>query len=1033
MNGLAILVVLVLAALVPANFNRAGSYAPAPAESKFIVPPGWTVEKVAGQPLVDYPLFACFDDRGRLYVAEGTGKNLPGTELLKLNLGKITRLEDTDGDGRFDASVTFVDGLVFPQGVLWHDGAVYAASHPAIWRFEDTDGDGRADKREELVGKFGFNGNGCDIHGPFLGPDGWLYWTDGRHGYECTTKEGEKIEGFAARIFRCRPDGSGIERIAGGGFDNPVELVWTASGDLLGTMDQGPGDCILHYVEGGVYPRDDQPCMKEFPMTGPPLPPVTMFSAALPVALCGMCRVTTDHFGKEYRDVLLTAQFNVHRIQQHQLVRDGSTFRSINKDFLVSTDYDFHPSDVLEDADGSLLIVDMGAWFNYGCPTSKIAKPEVKGTIYRVRRANAPKVDDPWGRELDVANLSVEELAVRFYDRRPKVRARVADRIAKLGDEVVWDVAMRTDIGKPLAEWVLPRLWTFSRMPGPDSREFVRGYLTSKHGSVRQAAVHAASLERDSAALPTLATMVVNDEPPVRLKAAEAIGRIGDPAGVPPILASIRRGGTDRFLEHSLVYALLRINHRDATLRALDDSNPNVRRAGLIALDQMPDGRLTRDLVAPQLDTDDPDLQRTALEIISRREGWAGEIKELLGEWLGQRGDHLRDAQQKSLVGALLALSKDSAIQQLVADKLRRRDTPVETRLLLTRVVARSQLDRLPESWTSVLAELLREANPRLRAEVIAAIRTRGLKEFDTALAELGRQNELADDLRIAALASIAPRHRLDDESVTFLTAHLGEQTEPLLRVTAAKALGASSLTGDQLLRLTGQVGEAGPLIVPLLLPAFAKHSDAGVGRSLVAALKKSPGTSAVPIDDLRETLKHFPAEVQQAAQPLFDRLASLRDEQAAYLAKLTLETLQTPPVADRGRDVFFSKKVGCYSCHKLDGQGGSVGPDLSQIGRIRDPRSLLEAVVFPSSTIVPDYRQFVIATRAGVVHTGMIVRDDADAIYLRTAELAEIRVGRGEIEGMKESAISIMPQGLEKTMSPQELSDLLEFLYQRR
>jgi glucose/arabinose dehydrogenase len=121
--------------------------------SKFVVPAGWEVEKVAGQPLVNYPLFACFDDRGRLYVAEGTGKNVPGTELVDLKLGKITRLEDTDGDGKFDVSTTFADGLVFPQGVLWHDGAVYVASHPAIWRFEDTDGDGRADKQEQLDGR----------------------------------------------------------------------------------------------------------------------------------------------------------------------------------------------------------------------------------------------------------------------------------------------------------------------------------------------------------------------------------------------------------------------------------------------------------------------------------------------------------------------------------------------------------------------------------------------------------------------------------------------------------------------------------------------------------------------------------------------------------------------------------------------------------------------------------------------------------------------------------------------------------------
>src|SRR5881275_1770776 len=83
---------------------------------RFQVPPGFIVEQVAGPPLVRYPLFACFDDRGRLFVAEGTGTNLPGSELLKLKkqLGKITLLEDTDGDGVFDKASTFADDLTFP-------------------------------------------------------------------------------------------------------------------------------------------------------------------------------------------------------------------------------------------------------------------------------------------------------------------------------------------------------------------------------------------------------------------------------------------------------------------------------------------------------------------------------------------------------------------------------------------------------------------------------------------------------------------------------------------------------------------------------------------------------------------------------------------------------------------------------------------------------------------------------------------------------------------------------------------------------
>src|SRR5262245_33184740 len=103
----------------------------------FQAPPGFVVERVAGPPLVRYPLFVEFDDRGRLFVAEGTGANLSADELLARKLGRITLLEDLDRDGTFDISRVFADGLVFPQGVLWHDGVVYTASHPSLWKLED--------------------------------------------------------------------------------------------------------------------------------------------------------------------------------------------------------------------------------------------------------------------------------------------------------------------------------------------------------------------------------------------------------------------------------------------------------------------------------------------------------------------------------------------------------------------------------------------------------------------------------------------------------------------------------------------------------------------------------------------------------------------------------------------------------------------------------------------------------------------------------------------------------------------------------
>jgi hypothetical protein len=89
---------------------------------------------------------------------------------------KIRVLEDTDGDGRFDTSRVFADKLVFPQGIVWHDGSVYCSSPPSFWRLTDTDGDGTADDRAELVTGFANTGVADDMHGGSVGPDGRLYW-----------------------------------------------------------------------------------------------------------------------------------------------------------------------------------------------------------------------------------------------------------------------------------------------------------------------------------------------------------------------------------------------------------------------------------------------------------------------------------------------------------------------------------------------------------------------------------------------------------------------------------------------------------------------------------------------------------------------------------------------------------------------------------------------------------------------------------------------------------------------------------------
>ena len=131
------------------------------------------------------------------------------------------------------------------------------------------------------------------------------------------------------------------------------------------------------------------------------------------------------------------------------------------------------------------------------------------------------------------------------------------------------------------------------------------------------------------------------------------------------------------------------------------------------------------------------------------------------------------------------------------------------------------------------------------------------------------------------------------------------------------------------------------------------------------------------------------------------------------------------------GTGVFFGRKGACANCHTVAGDGGRVGPDLTKIGASRSGTDLLEAIVFPSASFAREFRPYVIATDSGKIFTGVISRQTADAVHLRTADLAEIRIPRTSIEDMKESNTSIMPKGLDAALSPGELRDLLAYLQQ--
>lgn len=979
----------------------------------FKVPDGFTIERVAGAPLVERPIMACFDDQGRLYVTDSAGVNHKGPELLKNPPHRIRLLEDTDGDGKFDKTTLFADRLVFPQGLLWHDGAVFTVSPPSLWKLEDTNGDGVCDKRTELVTGFANTGVADDVHGSCLGPDGRVYFLPGRMAHNLKLPDGTPIRRATGPwVMRILPDGREVE-ILSGCVGNPVEIDWLPEGDafVAGTFwapdsfGGGLRDAVIHCVEGAEYAVRDR-VYNDRKRTGDFLPVLIPQDASAP---SGMMVYRT---AGPFRGNLFCTYFNWHKVQRHILERDGATFRARSEDFAAGTNADVHPTDVLEDADGSILVVDTGGWFRIGCPTSQIAKPQILGGIYRVRRKDAPRVDDPRGLRIDWSSPSYALLV----DPQFVVRERAIRELAKR------DLPPEAK-APPQAR--LGHVWILSRKFDGSGLSRVRPYLDDSDPAVRQAAAHVVGIYRDAAALARLVELVKSDLPQIRREAANALGRIGKPEAVPAIFEALRPGA-DRYLEHAFIYALIRINDREATLAGLRDASPHVRRAALVALDQMDAGKLTPDLVTPLLDPLDPALQQAAIRVITARPAWAKEVLGLCGEWLGAK--ELDAARQENLRGILIAFARDATVQDLVARSLRRDETPVPIRLLLLEMMPRAPLDVVPATWTAEARWSLEHADERVARQAVTTLRLLAVPDFEDALLRIARDEARPADLRVESLAAALPRvPRVEKPLFEFLLACLDPERPPLLRRMAAEALGRAPLDEAQLVSLARPLAKAGALELPKLVIPFERSAKPDTGKRFLEALAKAPGLPSLTSDGLRQALKRYPDDVKRSAEPLLKKLEVDLDQQKARLAEL--EPVLAKGDASRGRDVFNGKKAGCTACHTVQGQGGRVGPDLSKIGAIRTGRDLLEAIIFPSASFARGYEPYIVRTKDGEILDGLINRETADAIYLFTADRVEKRVPRSAVAVIQQSKLSIMPQGLDAQLARDELRDLIAFL----
>ncbi|WP_010583285.1 PVC-type heme-binding CxxCH protein [Schlesneria paludicola] len=1021
----------------------------------FTLPDGFEIEAVAAAPLVNRPITADFDERGRLYVADSSGSNDKPAKQLEERTHRIVRLEDTDGDGRFDKSVVFADKMMFPEGTLWYDGSLYVSAPPSIWKLTDTDGDGVADQRVEWFEGKTLTGCANDLHGPYLGLDGWIYWCKGAFAEQtylqlpkavrtssdpkdATVKlEPRTLVSKAAHIFRRKADGTGIvESVMAGGMDNPVDVAFMPTGERIFTTTflQHPGgglrDGLIHAIYGGVYGKNHG-VINSHPRTGELMPSLVHMGPAAP---CGLTCYESAVFGNDYRDNLFACQFNMHKVSRHVLEPEGASYKPTTTDFLVSSNLDFHPTDIQEDADGSLVVCDTGGWYTMCCPTSQLTKPDILGAIYRVRRIGAVRVADARGQKLDWKGPSTAELVSRLADSRPAVVTSAIQLLAKQG------VVAIPELTKAVKDSKNPdvrrnAVWTLTRIEHPQARTLVRNAISDPQLTVRLAALNSVSLWRDQDALSSLTTCLGDDSLQIRRVAAEALGRLESELAIPRLLELAAKLPSDRILEHSVTYALIEIGKslELPTAPALNKPvSPSLQRVVAIANDQMPGGKVDPQQVVPWLTSKEPLLKETALWLVGRHADWGDALAGYLRFRLQSPG--LSEDEQLELVRQLAQFAGDASIQQLIASHVAA-SVPggtKDSRRIVLEAMRTSALKEMPIGWIEPLTGVLIESDAALVPIAIGTVRAIPIKgatdDLRVALLKIASNHALSEPVRVEALAAIPDGVALPAaEHFQLLADSLREEASVSTRSAAVEAFVKSKLDTTPLAMLVDSIPLVGPLELNRLLSAFEHCTDEGIGMKLIAALKRSPVLTSLRVDAVKLKLAKFPTSVQAAAEELYTAINVEAGRQQEKLNEM-MASLSEGDIR-RGQLVFNSQKAACSACHAMGYMGGNIGPDLSRIGKIRTERDLLEAVVFPSVSFVRSYEPILVLTQSGKQFNGLIRKESPDEITLATGAKEEVRILRSDIEEIRPSTVSIMPAGLDTQLTKQQIADLIAFL----
>jgi putative membrane-bound dehydrogenase-like protein len=938
---------------------------PAEAIARMTVPEGFRVELVASEPDLVNPVAMTFDERGRIWVTESL--EYPRKEPGP-GRDRVKVLEDTDHDGRADRFTVFAEGLNIPSGIAVGYGGVWVANSPDILFLRDSDGDGRADQREVVVSGFGR----ADTHelpnSLTWGPDGWLYGWNGVFNPSRVTYRGKTHE-FTCAIFRIHPRTRDFELFCEG-TSNPWGIAWDLEGSAFASA------CVIdhlwHLVESGYYHRQ-----------GGPYPPYTWKIESIvghrhqKAAYCGIHFFDSDAYPAAYRERLFMGNIHGNAVNVDRLERRGSTYvGEAGPDFLAASDAWFMPVAQKTGPDGCLYILD---WYDrYHCYQDARRDPEgidrLKGRLYRVRYQDTPRSPAfDLATEPDTALIERLSSANVFY--RDLAQRLLAERNAPAANERLEALVLNPAAPRKAR---MHALW--ARIgAGRLASRFLGRLLDEPDPGVRAWGVRAAgNMHRvDRAILDRIVDLADDSSPDVQLQVAIAARKLEGAPALRLLLEVLARAGDDPLIP--------RIVWQNLHPLLEEDGSAFVRLAGQAPYrDAEPVTRI---------------VPRAVERLLDRRDGGLDPVVAVIATLAPPRDDATAAALQQVLE-MLAAEIQDDEVRAAGLETLRRRLHPV-----LEPIRAGA-----PESPLAIAAGLLAVTWKDPGAS--------------TAARRLFESMDQPAERRLQALRALVAA---EDEAIL----------ERAMRVAANRRAGPAAFRGQVIAALNRLEH---PRLAALVLDRYRELEPAVQGRAVELLTERSEWSLAllqaiaagkIPAEalDLNQVRKLQGSKHAAVVEQVKARYGTVREarnparEQVITRMRTMLRDRPGDPRA--GAEVF--RKL-CAQCHKIHGEGQEVGPDITLNGR-GSYDQLLSNVFDPSLVIGVAYQATTVATRDGRVLTGLIAEDGPARVVLKTQGGKLETIARSDVEEIKQSALSLMPEDVEKQLTERELRDLFAFL----